>query len=157
MKFVHPSDTMCSACGIKSQQAVDDLIRLKAKCPNCGFNLSETGLRMRAMMDEWSDVVAVIEILLILEDDNGKVVFDDDLIEQCKTIADIAKLASNLWQRDKPLDFWIDHVIVAIEVSKKSNHLFRITSPEARATQADADKRISDLLYPHRWKDGSNS
>jgi len=74
---------------------------------------------MRAIMDEWSDVVAVIEILLILEDDNGKVVFDDDLIKQCKTIADIAKLESNLWKRDKPLDFWIDHVIVAIEVSKK--------------------------------------
>ena len=67
MRFQDPHTCVCSRCQAEDTFPVRDLLALTAKCPHCGNSLTDTGLRMRALIDETATFFEAITIIMRVE------------------------------------------------------------------------------------------
>jgi hypothetical protein len=71
MKFKDPQSVCCPACNCLSEQALDQLVAGRAKCPACGRVLAEASERMRHARDGWTDFVIAMHLSLEVERQNN--------------------------------------------------------------------------------------
>jgi hypothetical protein len=94
MKFVDPFPTTCGRCLATSVQRVQDLLGLRASCPNCGASLDEVGRQMRAQCDDWGEFCTLAVIAIALEEMVGEAISDAEL-GGAHTLRDVARVVQS--------------------------------------------------------------
>jgi hypothetical protein len=133
---------------MRATQRVPDLLALKAACPGCGDGLIETGLRMRQGLDDWASYVALIELMIHLEEKFSLKLTDED-VGGVKTLRDlVAIVESHLQSPREAKSQAVDLVTAAArEVGRIGLFPWKLDSDG----ELDFDVPLVKLFLPNRW------
>ena len=76
MRFQDPIDSHCEACGHQERIRVRDILALRATCSNCGGSFRQSGLRMRALIDDTVNFYDAVQIIMSIEENEGMKISD---------------------------------------------------------------------------------
>jgi hypothetical protein len=145
MKFKDPATVTCPRCSATSTQQVAALLALEARCPECGGDLSERGLKMRRGLDDWSTYVIAIELTCVLEKALGCTVTDEGL-ERVKTLRDVVALIDPA--KDSAAYKAVADAVQQVRRDGMFKHVY--TGPDCDAV-VNFDANLADVFMPTRW------
>jgi hypothetical protein len=148
MKYMDPLPVTCGNCSAESKQRVADLYALRAVCPHCGGSLAGIGQRMRAVSDDLGSGVAVVELLMRIEEEVGmELEIPDTELEGVETLRALAHLVR--WHLPPSPEADARSIALVFDAIRRPRQ------PQWAPPSEDAlDLPILEALYPRRWEGG---